>query len=143
MHSLRFFLLFIPLTFAGVAHAVEGDSDNDGVADAVDKCPHTAQLKMLPSTFKYAAAVNPERLKSEPVAHPVDEFGCELDRDGDGVVDSMDYCPENSKEQLTMGVASNGCPLHSDADGTPDYRDRCPDTPRNVATDQYGCPKEG
>lgn len=143
MQPARILLLVIPLAFAGMAHAVDDDSDHDGVSDSVDKCPNTAQLKKLPATFKYAAAVNPERLKPEPKAHPVDEFGCEFDSDGDGVVNSMDYCPEDSKLMISMGVASNGCPVQSDADGTPDYRDRCPDTPRQVPTDRDGCPKEG
>lgn len=137
--KLPFFLLLLPFA----AFGVEGDSDNDGVADALDKCPDTAQMKMLPADFKYAAAVNPERLENEPQAHPVDESGCEPDSDGDGVINSQDYCPEDSPLQISKGVAANGCPVHSDSDGTPDYRDRCPHTPRHVATDRYGCPKEG
>lgn len=140
MKYLRLFvLLFLPLG----AQGAEGDKDNDGVADALDKCPDTAQLKMLPADFKFAAAVNPRRLEPGSRAYPVDESGCEPDSDGDGVIDSGDYCPENTPLQISKGVASNGCPVHSDSDGTPDYRDRCPDTPRNVPTDRYGCPKKG
>ena len=71
--------------------------------------------------------------------YSVDQHGCELDTDGDGVVNSEDYCPEDSKEVLSMGVAENGCPKHSDGDGVPDYRDRCPNTPAKVKTDKYGC----
>ncbi len=115
------------------------DRDHDGVPDARDRCPKTAQLKKLPADFKFAPAVNPDRLKPGPQAYPVDQYGCEFDSDGDGVVDSKDYCPEDSKEALSMGIAENGCPKHSDADGTPDYRDRCPNTPANVKTDRYGC----
>lgn len=143
MSLIRKLLLLILLMLSATANAVEGDSDNDGVSDAIDKCPNTAQLKILPATFKYASAVNPERLNAEPKAHPVDKSGCELDSDNDGVVNSKDYCPENSPLQISKGVASNGCPVQSDSDGTPDYRDRCPDTPRHAATDRYGCPKEG
>lgn len=141
MNRLRLFLLLLLLPFA--THGAERDSDNDGVADAHDKCPDTAQLKMLPADFKLAAAVSPDRLKPESRAHPVDDSGCEPDSDGDGVKDSQDYCPEDSPLQISMGVAGNGCPVHSDSDGTPDYRDRCPDTPRHVATDRFGCPKSG
>jgi OOP family OmpA-OmpF porin len=143
MKALRLLFMLLPLMAAGKCMAVAGDADNDGVADANDRCPDTAQLKMLPADFKYAAAVNPERLKDKPRAHPVDSAGCEFDSDNDGVVNSQDYCPENSPQQLSKGVASNGCPLHSDEDGTPDYRDRCPGTPRSVATDRFGCPKQG
>jgi OOP family OmpA-OmpF porin len=142
MNYLRLLFFVVPLTLLAESHAMVGDSDNDGVADAVDKCPQTAQLKMLSPDFKYAAAVNPERLKSKQQSHPVDKFGCELDSDGDGVVNSKDYCPEDTKLQLSKGIASNGCPVHSDTDGTPDYRDQCPNTPRNVATDSNGCPKQ-
>ncbi|MDX2503333.1 MAG: thrombospondin type 3 repeat-containing protein [Gammaproteobacteria bacterium] len=115
------------------------DSDHDGVPDALDKCPDTVQLKKLPVDFKYAAAVNPERLEAGNKAHPVDKNGCEPDSDGDGVVNSQDYCPQDSKEALSRGIAENGCPKHSDADGTPDYRDKCPNTPKGVKTDKYGC----
>jgi OOP family OmpA-OmpF porin len=142
MNLVRRLLLLMPFVLVGVAHAGQADSDHDGVADAVDKCPGTAQLKMLPPDFKYKAAVNPERLKGGARAHPVDKFGCELDNDHDGVVNSADYCPDNSKLEISKGVASNGCPVQSDADGTPDYRDHCPGTPRHVATDRFGCPKK-
>ena len=115
------------------------DSDHDGVDDVNDRCPNTKQLKKLPAHFKYGAAVNPERLKPDAQAYPVDQYGCEPDNDGDGIVNSQDYCPDDSKEALSMGIASNGCPRQSDADGTPDYRDKCPNTPRGVKTDSYGC----
>ena len=121
--------------------AQDKDSDHDGVADKLDKCPDTPQLIKLPADFKYAPAVNPDRLNPDPQAYPVDEHGCEPDSDGDGVVDSEDYCPHDSKEALAKGIADNGCPRHSDQDGTPDYRDKCPDTPKGVRTDRFGCPQ--
>jgi hypothetical protein len=116
------------------------DSDHDGVPDAVDRCPNTAQLEKLPPDFRFGGAVNPDRLTPGAQAHPVDAAGCELDSDGDGVVNSQDYCPDDSAEALKFGIAVNGCPKQSDFDGTPDYRDRCPDTPRGVPTDAQGCP---
>ena len=66
------------------------------------------------------------------------DSGSDLDRDG--IPDIMDYCPNNSFEELSKGVHNNGCPLHSDNDSTPDYRDRCPNTPRGVKTNAAGCP---
>ena len=131
------FLLGLP---GVVLFGQEPDSDHDGVPNTLDLCPSTAQLQQLPPDFRFDAAVNPERLKPGPVAHRVDTNGCEFDNDRDGVVNSQDFCPDNSTEALSAGVAANGCPKHSDFDGTPDYRDRCPDTPRGVATDAYGCP---
>lgn len=55
-----------------------------------------------------------------------------LDRDGDGVVDSLDRCPDEPGP-----VALQGCP-DRDGDGIPDIDDKCPDEP-GVA--KYGgCP---
>ena len=135
-----FSLVFLFFIFSvATANGQEADSDHDGVRDTLDKCLNTAQLRKLPANFKYAPAVNPERLKPGEQAYPVDKNGCEPDADGDGVVDSQDFCPDDSKEALSRGVAENGCPKHSDQDGTPDYRDRCPDTPRGVRADKNGC----
>ncbi|MBK0383156.1 OmpA family protein [Pedobacter sp. SD-b] len=67
-----------------VEQAVEDmkkDSDGDGVADYLDKCPNT------------------------PAGAKVDGAGCELDTDGDGVPDWKDKCPtEKGTAEL------NGCP---------------------------------
>ncbi|MCG7898919.1 MAG: OmpA family protein [Candidatus Thiodiazotropha lotti] len=58
------------------------DSDGDGVIDAEDKCPDTAQ------------------------GLQVDAMGCEVDSDGDGVADSQDSCP-NTPSGAT--VTADGC----------------------------------
>ncbi len=72
-----------------VEQAVEDmkkDSDGDGVADHLDKCPNT------------------------PAGAKVDGGGCELDTDGDGVPDWKDKCP------LEVGTAElNGCPTMGSA----------------------------
>lgn len=57
------------------------DTDGDGVADYLDKCPNT------------------------PAGAKVDGGGCELDTDGDGIPDWKDKCPT---EKGT--VEFNGCP---------------------------------
>lgn len=61
---------------------VDGDDDNDGVANSKDRCPNT-----LPGV-------------------PVDRFGCELDDDQDGVVNRLDRCPDTSPG---MKVNEQGC----------------------------------
>ncbi|MEJ2142919.1 MAG: thrombospondin type 3 repeat-containing protein [Gammaproteobacteria bacterium] len=129
--------LVVSMLLSHYAHAF--DNDHDGISDANDKCPNTAQLKKLPANFKYQYAVNPERLEPGVKAFPVNSSGCELDNDGDGIVNSKDYCPDDTPLSLSGGIAANGCPKHSDADGTPDYRDKCPNTPRGIKTDRYGC----
>lgn len=137
LHCRTVALISVFFSLSMSAHAA--DRDRDGVPDTADRCPGSAQLKKLPADFRFAAAVNPARLSPQPHAYPVDRYGCENDSDGDGVVDSSDYCPQDSAQALTMGIAANGCPKHSDADGTPDYRDRCPDTSADAKTDRYGC----
>jgi len=65
------------------------------------------------------------------------------DRDGDGVPDGEDACPN------TAGVRStdpdkNGCPAADrDNDGVPDASDACPDKPgkRNPDPKKNGCPR--
>ena len=66
-----------------------------------------------------------------------DGKGIPLDRDGDGVSDAEDKCPDES------GPAENGgCPTYApaiadrDGDGIPDAVDSCPDVKGTV----YGCP---
>lgn len=120
--------------------AMAADTDHDGVPDDRDRCPHTAQIKKVDAGFPYAVALSEARRSSKPQAYPVDAHGCERDGDGDGVKDSADYCPRDTKEALSAGIAPNGCPKHSDGDGTPDYRDKCPGTPRGAKADASGCP---
>lgn len=89
------------------------DSDGDGVADSMDRCPDT------------------------PRGVAVDTKGCPMDSDGDGVSDSMDQCPGTPKGTT---VDKKGCPLDSDGDGVYDYLDQCPNTPKGVKVDKRGCP---
>ncbi len=61
----------------------------------------------------------------------------EKDSDGDGVIDSLDICP-NTPSGVNVDI--RGCPLDSDGDGVYDYMDRCPDTPKAVRVNELGCP---
>jgi len=54
------------------------------------------------------------------------------DRDGDGVVDAKDECPDSAGP-----VALLGCP-DRDGDGVPDIHDKCPDVPGSK--NFQGCP---
>ena len=89
------------------------DSDGDGVADHLDKCPGT------------------------PKGVKVDAVGCPLDTDGDGVPDYLDKCPNTPKG---VKVDATGCPIDSDGDGVPDNLDKCPNTPKGCKVDADGCP---
>ena len=57
------------------------------------------------------------------------------DRDGDGIPDERDRCPDTHGRG-----SSDGCPKDRDGDKVPDYRDKCPDTPGHGSPD--GCPKD-
>ncbi len=64
------------------------------------------------------------------------------DRDGDGVWDREDFCPDQ------FGDKPRGCPTvcldDNDADGLPNPEDACPEQPetRNGYDDEDGCPDE-
>ena len=61
------------------------------------------------------------------------------DSDGDGLIDSIDECPDTS---LDVEVNDRGCggdQLDDDGDGLANSEDLCPGSPSGVATDQNGC----
>lgn len=92
------------------------DTDGDGVADSMDRCPNT------------------------PAGTAVDAYGCELDSDNDGVKDSQDQCPETPQG---VKVDASGCPMDSDGDGVSDDKDECPGTVRGAVVDAAGCELDG
>lgn len=69
----------------------------------------------------------------------------EQDRDGDGIPDGIDKCPD-VKEDGNKPNDKDGCPGPSDkdGDGIPDDVDKCPDTPedKDGIDDADGCPEE-
>lgn len=66
----------------------------------------------------------------------------ELDRDGDGIVDRKDSCPDDP--ETMNGIDDwDGCPeADRDRDGIPDIVDKCPDRreSKNGYKDDDGCP---
>lgn len=66
------------------------------------------------------------------------------DRDGDGLVDGSDACPD-SPEDLDAFMDLDGCPDDdNDADGIADASDACRDVPedKDGDRDEDGCPEE-
>jgi outer membrane protein OmpA-like peptidoglycan-associated protein len=64
------------------------------------------------------------------------------DRDGDGLDDDVDKCPDDP-EDIDTFEDDDGCPdPDNDRDGIPDASDKCPLAPEDVDTfqDQDGCP---
>ncbi len=78
-----------------------------------------------------------DKCPNTPAGVTVDGNGCPLDSDKDGVLDYLDKCPNTP---AGAAVDSNGCPLDTDKDGVPDYLDTCPNTPAGAAIDSNGCP---
>ncbi|HJX64205.1 MAG TPA: OmpA family protein [Polyangia bacterium] len=67
-----------------------------------------------------------------------------LDRDGDGIPDDADKCP-NEPEDKDGFEDEDGCPdPDNDKDGIPDVADKCPNEPETVngVDDEDGCPDE-
>ncbi len=63
------------------------------------------------------------------------------DRDGDGIYDHQDQCPDKP-EDFDGFQDGDGCPdPDNDGDGVPDGRDQCPDTPKGTKVDSKGCAK--
>jgi outer membrane protein OmpA-like peptidoglycan-associated protein len=67
------------------------------------------------------------------------------DRDGDGIIDSDDACPDQA-EDVDGFEDVHGCPdPDNDGDGIPDAEDQCPLDPEDMDgfEDEDGCPEEG
>ena len=65
------------------------------------------------------------------------------DRDGDGIKDDLDRCPD-APEDFDGWQDDDGCPdLDNDHDDIPDVDDKCPDIPedRDGIQDEDGCPE--
>ncbi len=86
-----------------------------------------------PKAAPAAPVIVPEPPKPAPKPAPAPP----KDSDGDGVIDSLDKCPDTP---AGVKVDSTGCPLDSDKDGVPDYLDKCPGTPAGTKVDANGCP---
>ncbi len=64
------------------------------------------------------------------------------DRDGDGLTDDIDQCPDDPEDKDGF-QDEDGCPdPDNDQDGIPDVRDKCPDDPEDADgfEDEDGCP---
>jgi OOP family OmpA-OmpF porin len=77
-----------------------------------------------------------DQCPNTPAGAAVDARGCELDADHDGVVDRLDQCP-NTPAGAT--VDARGCELDGDHDGVVDRLDKCPTTPAGDKVDSVGC----
>ena len=87
-------------------------------------------------SFEWTPAYKPPPPPAPPPLPP-------SDRDGDGIIDSQDACPDKAGVK-TDDPKTNGCPPDKDGDGIVDSEDACPDKP-GVKTDDpktNGCPPD-
>jgi len=91
------------------------DGDDDGIPNEADNCLDT------------------------PPGAVVDQYGCSVDTDGDGVSDGLDDCPGTDRRAAGT-VDIYGCPVDSDYDAVPDYLDACPYNRVGAHVDSAGCP---
>ena len=96
------------------------DLDGDGIENAVDNCPETA---------------NPGQDNVDG-----DELGdaCDDDLDGDGYANDLDTCrrnPDADQTDLDGDGQGNPCDLDDDGDGVADAADNCPLTPNTNQAD--------
>lgn len=97
---------------------------------AISSCSSGPQLR---SDSRQVSKASAEKQK-EPLVVTV----AETDRDGDGIPDSADRCPDEP-EDYDGFQDDDGCPdRDNDDDGVPDADDRCPNTPG--PPENAGCP---
>ena len=137
--------LGIQYSWGGSATRRVVDTDGDGVADDMDKCPGTPAGTAvdssgcpLPQDDDGDGVTNDaDKCPNTPAGAKVDATGCEPDSDGDGVGDSRDQCPNTP---AGTPVDEKGCERDGDGDGILDSQDKCPDTPKGERVDATGCP---
>ena len=104
-----------------------------------------AQVALLGVEIVMRDSHRPAPIVAPPVAAVVVEKPKVLDRDGDGIPDDVDKCP-NEPEDKDGFEDDDGCPdLDNDKDGIPDKQDKCPNQPEtlNGYRDDDGCPDPG
>lgn len=102
---------------ADLRHLIETDNGDNNLL-------YTVGLA-IPFGKKAAPAPMPEKEEPKP-----------MDSDNDGVIDSLDQCPNSAPG---VRVDSKGCEIDSDMDGVVDSKDRCPNTPKGNIVDADGC----
>jgi OmpA-OmpF porin, OOP family len=90
--------------------------------------------------YRFGESVADRRARSQcpdtPAGVEVDETGCPIDSDGDGVADYLDQCPDTPAGKE---VNDEGCVTDRDGDGIPDSEDQCPDSPAGAKVMEDGC----
>jgi outer membrane protein OmpA-like peptidoglycan-associated protein len=100
-------------------------------------------LAGLHAVFGASGRERPVRAPAPRAAEPpTPDEPVDRDRDGDGILDPHDLCPDDP-EDMDGFEDEDGCPdLDNDQDGIPDIEDLCPNEPetKNGFADEDGCP---
>jgi hypothetical protein len=113
------------------------DSDNDGIADYDDQCPNEPETQ---NGYLDADGCPDEVPEDEDAEQEAEEQVDPTDRDGDGLENSMDFCPDEA-EDFDGILDDDGCPEDdADYDGVPDEDDACPMVEAQEDEDGDGCP---
>ena len=91
---------------------------------------------------RHEADVAEANAQSAIVKSPKDRCVGYGDRDGDGIKDNVDKCPDDPEDKDGF-EDEDGCPdLDNDKDGIPDKTDKCPNEPedKDGFQDEDGCP---
>jgi len=132
---------------ASILAEVEG-ATRFGLNDTVDQLEARlgARLRVGPVVFTAGGGAGIVRGPGIPVFHLLAGVTwaplTDPDTDGDGVLDSVDSCPDLAEDRDGTGD-EDGCPDEdNDADTVPDAEDRCPNEPedRDGHMDEDGCP---
>jgi len=107
--------------------------------------PLISLFLLVPGCFLFEP-IGPPAASPEPLASPgssaSEGFRPRADRDGDGITDDLDRCPDDPEDRDGF-EDEDGCPdPDNDKDGILDRCDRCPNDPEifNGFEDQDGCP---
>ena len=115
------------------------DMDNDGIPDIDDDCPNNPGTENNNGCTDELSLKEPEEEEEEKQKEekiiPVKKEVIIVDTDGDGIIDSVDNCPN------IIGLPiHNGCPiLDTDGDGIINSIDKCPEVIGVVSNN--GCPE--
>jgi outer membrane protein OmpA-like peptidoglycan-associated protein len=110
-------------------------------SDSMDGVDAQLLLLGLEVGLKDARAVEPEPPPAPPPTTAV-EVAQVSDRDGDGIADDVDKCPDDPEDKDGF-EDGDGCPdPDNDKDGLADAADACPNEPETVNgfQDEDGCP---
>jgi OOP family OmpA-OmpF porin len=127
-----------PLALLGSAHYTAGDFRFGlGAGPGLSHAAGTAAFRGLGS-IEYAPGIA-EQSRTSPRL----EAAPQSDRDGDGILDEHDACPDVTGVQ-TGDPRTSGCPADRDKDGVADAEDACPDVQGIGADDMKinGCPAD-